>query len=205
MTLVPHQIIDLHASLADSVVPWAALVAAVTALAVAWSTRLGQRQDVRRSLYSEAYKAALSWVEMLYRVRRRDPAKQHALVEQFHTLQEQLDYYQGWIESESRSLGRAYRDLVATLKRATAGPIRQAWREDPCDPADGFAIELQDLDDVTAAKDTFIDAARDHLTVFRFWRRIALQRRYTDGAWTPMSPVPRSTETSNDAQKGGSA
>lgn len=145
MPHVAHQVIDLRASLADSVVPWAALVAAVTALAVAWSGRIAQRQDARRSLYSEAYKTALSWVEMLYRVRRRDPAKEHDLVEQFHTLQEQLDYHQGWIESESRALGRAYRDLVATVKHETAEGIRQAWKEEPCDPADGFAVELHGM------------------------------------------------------------
>ena len=204
MLHVLHQVINVHASLADSVVPWAALVAAVTALAVAWSGRLAQRQDARRSLYSEAYKTALSWIEMLYRVRRREPGKQHELVEQFHTLQERLDYHQGWIESESRALGRAYRNLVATLKRTTAEPIRQAWRDEPCDPTHGFTIEFDGMDAVTAAKDEFIAAMRDHLTVWRPWRRVALEWRYRDGAWTPVSPASANTEIDNQIQKGGS-
>lgn len=199
-----HQIIELHSSFEESVVPWAALVAALTALLVAWSGRVTQRQDSRRSLYSEAYKSALGWVEMLYRVRRRDPAKQPELVEMFHLLQERLDYHQGWIESESRSLGRSYRDLVSTLKNVTKAPIRQAWRDDPCDPADGFDVQADDLPGVAAAKDRFIADVRDHLTVLRFWRRVALKRRYRDQVWPAQPASPAEAESTEFDQKGGS-
>ncbi len=200
-----HQIIELHSSFEESVVPWAALVAALTALLVAWSSRVTERQDSRRSLYSEAYKSALSWVEMLYRVRRRDPAKQHELVEQFHLLQERLDYHHGWIESESRSLGRSYRDLISTLKNATNDQIRQAWREDPCDPAEGFDVQADGLPGVAAAKDWFIADVRDHLTVLRFWRRIALHRRYRDQVWPSQPASPAEATSSGFDQKGGSS
>ena len=89
-------------------------------------------------MYATAYEAALDWLEMLYRVRRRDSNKTYDLADRFHDLQKTIDYHQGWIGTESKELGRAYRHFVRTVKALTVNEIRQAWKSPPCKPEDGF-------------------------------------------------------------------
>jgi hypothetical protein len=104
------------------------IVAAVGGL-LAFMTRNGQR---RRDLYSEAYKTTMAWREMVYRVRRRAASAEadQELINRFHDLQERLDYFQGWIASESRWMVRSYCRLVEAVKEATREPIVAAWKEE---------------------------------------------------------------------------
>jgi hypothetical protein len=72
------------------------------------------QQARQRDLFSKAYEAAMGWNEMLYRIRRRADGDEadRALVERFHELQEQIDYYEGWTASEGRFIGKSYCRLV---------------------------------------------------------------------------------------------
>jgi hypothetical protein len=168
-------------------IPWVAVGAVAAAIIAALASRAADRRDRRRTLYSDAYRAGLAWVEALYRVRRRDPNKPYELAGQFHQLQEQIDFHQGWISSESSELGRAYERFISAIKQLTVEEIRSAWRNDPCRPEDGFTLQDEHHPDVKPVKDQFIEDARDHLAIGRFWRRRGLKQRYSDEAWQRMN------------------
>jgi hypothetical protein len=100
------------------------LLAVLRALAL-WAT--GKR-DRQRELYIRAYKTAMAWRGMVYRVRRRAEGveAERTLIDRFHELQEEIDYYQGWTAGESRWMGRSFCGPVAAIKEATRGtdPVR---------------------------------------------------------------------------------
>jgi hypothetical protein len=154
-----------------------ALVAAAVALTVAALNMYLNRADRRRDLYSAAYRAALAWVELFYRVRRRDKDNPRELVALFHQAQEDIDYHQGWLTTESAELGRAYATFVAKVKAETRPLIQQAWTEDPCDLATGMDVLDGDRPDVETAKRQFLSDVSDHLSLSPE-RRLKLKARY---------------------------
>ena len=82
----------------------AASSAIVVAVFTAVFARLSAQRDRRRQMYGEAFRTALEWREMLYRVRRRDNTDEgdRVIVDKFHDLQERLDYYEaGSVASRS--------------------------------------------------------------------------------------------------------
>ncbi|MDX6584284.1 MAG: hypothetical protein QOI10_3468 [Solirubrobacterales bacterium] len=159
------------------VVPWAAFVAGVIALAVAGWNQLEARRDRRRTLYSEAYRAALEWIELYYRVRRRDPENPHELVGLFHAAQESINYHEGWISTESPVLGRAYNAFVEKVKSAARPLIQEAWSEPPCNPEDGLELPDHQHPNVDEAKRQFLTDVSDHLSLDH-GRRANLNARY---------------------------
>jgi hypothetical protein len=173
-------------------VPWAALAAGLFALAGLVFARLSERRDRRRTLYSEAYRAALAWVEMLYRVRRRDPARPYEIAAQFHKLQEDIDFHEGWIASESTHFARAYQHLVHEIKTLTLPEIQAAWAGDPADPADGFSLAGETHPDLREAKQRFLTDMRQHLSILPA-ERLRLRARYSEGAWELMNHGKSST------------
>ncbi|MEJ7783473.1 MAG: hypothetical protein WKF96_01635 [Solirubrobacteraceae bacterium] len=163
-------------------IPIAALVAGAFALITLAINRYIDRRDRRRSLYADAYKAALAWVEMLYRVRRRDPDNPYPVADQFHKLQEDIDFHQAWICTESQALGRAYERLVLTVKALTAEDIKRAWIDPPCKPEDSFSLAMETHPPVAEAKRQFMGDLQDHLSL-NPERRWALNERYDDHNW----------------------
>lgn len=115
------------------------LVAGSAVLAALLTHYLGQNERElanRRQLYAEALQSALGWREMLYRVRRRQKGKddEKVITQQFHSLQEKIDYYDGLIWSYSKSLSKSYRSLVTEIKRTTEPLLREAWKDNPISP-----------------------------------------------------------------------
>ncbi len=136
---------------------------------------LASKRDRRRALYSEAFRAAVSWKEMLYRVRRRAAGQEHELIERFHDLQDQLSYYQAWVGSDSAVMQLSYDHLVREVKVRTEDLITAAWG-DPMRPAPGTATaddSHPDLSDLTAS---FLADVRSHLSPWP-WRKIAVRWR----------------------------
>lgn len=149
-----------------------AIVTGIFSIAVAaigWiGSRLSARRDSRRNLHSEAHKAALAWREMVYRIRRRpdnDNAKRK-LVERFHELQETLDYYEGWLCTESRYLGHSYGRMLGTIRSASAPCITAAWAAPLRDPAEGTPPD-DDHPQTSAATTAFLRDVRSYLS---FWQ-----------------------------------
>jgi hypothetical protein len=154
-----------------------AIVTAAGGLVLAALTRLmssiSDRRQHQRELYSQAFAAVESWREMLYRVRRRDAGAEadRELINRFHDLQEEIDYFQGWMASESAYITRSYCRLVKTVKGALVEPINAAWAEPKRrKPAEGtkpgdfhpdFAEDVRDfLFDVRLQLSLFIVPAR---------------------------------------------
>lgn len=157
-----------------------AILTLTAAVGVAAWNQYQSRLDRRRDLYSDAYRAVVSWAEMPYRVRRRDPKQPYEIVGVFHDLQESIDYHDGWISTESPELARAYRAFVRKVKKESAPAIKQAWAAEPCDPADGFSPpESTAMPDVETAKGQFLADVRDHLS-FDPNRSRALRERYPE-------------------------
>lgn len=156
----------------------AALVAGAIAL---YLNRVGQKRaenDRRRTLYGEAFQAALAWCEGVWRVRRRpaDGSGDAALVEHFHSMQERIAYFEGWLSIESRELGRAYRALLGNITSQCKPLLQAAW-DSPGRHPSVPTPEGEAAPDVAAAKQQFLADARDHQSRNPFVRR-RLRRRY---------------------------
>jgi hypothetical protein len=151
----------------------AIVVVALTAL----SAYLAAKRERRRQLYGDSFRAACAWCEMLYRIRRRsgegDP--EYLLVARFHDLQEDLDFYVGWIGSESKYMQRSYEQLVEAVKTATREHISRAWSGQIRPPCRG-TLDEDAHPDLVAAKNRFLEDVRSHLSPWP-WRRIAVALR----------------------------
>jgi hypothetical protein len=175
-------------------IPFGALVAAAVSLLGLFVNRLSDRRDRRRGLYSDAYQAAVGWAELYYRVRRRDPEAPYEVAARFHEVQEQIDFHQSWIDSESVALGRAYCRLVLRTKALTLQPIREAWAEPPSLPADGFSVPPVAPAELSTARELFISDLRDHLSWWP-WRRLELRLRYTKKKWAAIQVAVKDINT----------
>jgi hypothetical protein len=162
-----------------------AIVTGVFALSVAglgWIlTRLSARRDTRRNLHSEAYKAALAWREMLYRVRRRPPddTANWRLIDRFHELQEELDYYQGWLCTESRYLGHSYSRMVGKIKTECEPRLVAAWKAPLRDPSEGAPVG-EDHPQITETTTMFLRDVRSYLS---FWQLPKLFVMWRNRKW----------------------
>jgi hypothetical protein len=154
----------------------AAAGAVVVALVTASAAFFASKRDRRRQLYGEAYKAALAWKEMLYRVRRRQANKTADLMERSHDLQEEIYYYTGWIGSESKLLQRSYVKLVQKIKEETRAPLKAAWESDPPSSVQWKSLESETHPDIDSAADEFLRDVRSHLSVWQVPRILLLWR-----------------------------
>lgn len=154
----------------------AAMSAIVVAVSSAWIARAFVHRDRKRTMFAEAYRTALEWREMIYRLRRRDNTKEtdRLITDRFHDLQERLDYYEGWIGSESRYMRRSYRKLVAASKSETLPLIQDAWnrrgKTGNADPNDTHPKSNSEI------ADAFLRDVRGHLSA-QPWRWIAVMWR----------------------------
>lgn len=143
----------------------AALSAVMVTLISAFIARVYVGRDRRRQMYGEAFRAALEWREMVYRVRRRGNTResQRAVIDKFHELQEQLDFYEGWIGSESKYMRRSFERLVTVAKDATQADIQAAWekpgKKSNADPDDHHPIIDQ------AVVNGYLRDVRGHLSL----------------------------------------
>ncbi|HST68180.1 MAG TPA: hypothetical protein VLI94_00810 [Solirubrobacterales bacterium] len=149
----------------------AAIVAGVVSIAAlllrAFGLLLTGQLERQRSLFSEAYRAAMGWREQLYRVRRRPNTQEaeYQLINEFHDLQEKIDFYEGWAASEGKSIGRSYCRLVRETKAETAALLQQAWAQpgrDPGLPAPDGEIHP----DLSSVRERFLFDVRCQLSLF---------------------------------------
>lgn len=155
------------------------LTAAVGVLALVIGhvmTKSAERQQARRALCADAFKAALGWREMLYRIRRRsgDVADDRALVEKFHKLQEDLDYYEGWLSTESLWLGRSYGRFVESVRTSCKTLIDEAWKCPVRKPSEGTSAgdKHPDIDEASRA---FLFDLRAHFSpIWLPWLKVIL-------------------------------
>ena len=158
----------------------AAASAVVVALLSAFVARIYVGRDRRRQMYGEAFRVALEWREMVYRIRRRDNTKENdrVITDRFHELQERLDFYEGWIGSESKYMRRSFGHLVKAAKDATQDDIKAAWEQrgtpGSADPDDHHPVIDQ------SAMDGYLRDVRAHLSL-QPWRWMCVAWRNREG------------------------
>lgn len=128
-------------------------------------------RDRRREQYGNAYKTAVEWREMVFRVRRRSSDSDADLQQKFHDLHERIAFHEGWIGSESEAMRRAFRKLQTAVRDETRACIQQAWQTTPSDSLE--TINSQEIIENKKADDAFLKAVRRHLS-WQPWRRLAL-------------------------------
>ena len=159
------------------------IVGAITAVSAITVLLLGsylshahQRRAKRAEMYAEAFKTAVSWREMLYRVRRRErkPEASAELVKLFHDLQEKINFYDGWISIESIYVHRSYCRLVKAVKSKTEDLLNEAWQKAPRAPSTPIS-DLEIHPDLREESYDFLWSVRAHLSPSLFlWMKIAL-------------------------------
>ncbi len=151
----------------------ASITVALIGAATAYFTA---KRDRRRQLYGEAYRAALAWKEMLYRVRRRATGSiaQHVLVDRFHDLQERIDYHEGWIGSESPWLRRSYVAFVQQVKTQTEPLILEAWGSIPQRVTDSSSALKHPA--LNKASSRFLFDVRCHLSIWQLPKLLVVMR-----------------------------
>lgn len=151
----------------------AALVAAVT-LAL---NMTAARRDRRRNLYSDAYRATMSWIEMAYRAYHAPPDEDAAFLDGYHKLWEDIRYYQGWILMESAELGYSFALFKEAVQTVCESTIESAWasRTVESKPLEVLPVEPSP-ETFRAEQDHFLQDARDQLSPNPFTRRAMRQR-----------------------------
>lgn len=168
---------------------WAPLVAAAitgTVALIGIALNLASaRRDRQAELYAEAFKAALAMVEMVYRARRAGDNLRDVL-DRYHQIHEDINFHQGWIETQSRPMGRAYRRLILRVRAATHDQIDEAFAAIRRGGGATSATWLEGVKgghpDVSAAKTDFIEDVSDYLS-WNLDRREKLRERYSDHEW----------------------
>lgn len=167
---------------------FAALIAATAGLLLHYRKQRAEAADRRRTMHGEAYQAVLEWCEGVWRVRRRpkDGSGDRELIKQFHTMQEKLAYYEGWLALEDPSLGHAFRNFLEGVLSECRPLIREAWKQDGRHPSEDPPPgernpRLEDL------KQAFLKDTRD---LSRSpWVRLTARRRLMSAEATAPVPV----------------
>jgi hypothetical protein len=182
-----HYLIVPALQAAQSSWAWAPLVAAgiagVFALVGILATLVTTRRDRRRELYADAFRTALALVEMVYRVQRADAYNARAVADHYHQIHEDINFHQGWIESESEEMGRAYRRLLLSIRAETRASMREGWgdlRQLLAQQTGKRLGKSGGHPNVTAAKRQFLEDVSDYLS---WTRRKRVQDRYSERGW----------------------
>lgn len=149
------------------------------AIIAALAAYLAHKRDRRRTLYSEATRAAVRWKEFLYRVRRREKGQERDLIQGFHGLQDELSYYQAWVGGDSKYMKRSYEKFVGEVKERTGKLIVAAW-EEPIRAVPGNARPDDTHPDLSDVTDAFLKDVRSHLSPWP-WRKLASAWRNRKG------------------------
>jgi len=159
---------------------WATVIAALLAgLAAAVSLAINAtsgRRERRRNLYSESYRATMTWVEMAYRAHHAPPDDEE-LLDKYHKLWEDLRYYEGWVLFESPELGYSYARFKEAVERVCDKYIEKAWSARSQEPKPLVELPVEARPETYQRElDCFLRDVRDQLSPYP-WRRAAMKRR----------------------------
>jgi len=144
------------------------IIAIISSFATLLFTRYFESMSEKKKLFADSYRAALAWQEMLYRVRRRAAGikAEQKLVERFHELQEEIDYYQGLISTESEALGHSYERFVKRVKSENNQLIQDAWKSPVRRPKSGAPKNEKNPNTLDAGK-SFLRDTRDWFSIWQ--------------------------------------
>jgi hypothetical protein len=166
----------------------AAITAAATvllALLRAFAYVITGKRERERALYGDAYRAAMAWRQMLYRVRTRAPGTEHELLKRFDKLQVRIDFYRGWTASEGHSIGRSYARFVKDVQDCTSPLLEKAWMMTNEERLPWNAKrDSAGHPPTDAASDLFLMDVRSHLSLWLIPKLAVLWRNSRPGvAW----------------------
>ena len=151
----------------------AALVAAVT-LAL---NMTAARRDRRRNLYSDAYRATMSWIEMAYRAYHAKPDDDGRFLDAYHKLWEDVRYFQGWLLMESAELGYSFAQFKEAVQVVCEAVIESSWQKRTAEAKPLAELPVEPSPDTfRSEQDQFLQDARDQLSP-NPWRRAMMRRR----------------------------
>lgn len=141
----------------------AAIVAGISSVSVYAVGRRAELRDARRAEVADAYATASSWLEAVYRVRRRHRDEQHNLAERLSDLQDEIYSQRGLLATRSVVLARAYEQYVDAIKVACAEPLKDAW-DGGVREIENWTLNTDVHPDERDAEGEFLTAARRHLS-----------------------------------------
>lgn len=154
----------------------AAIIAAGAGVAAFAVGRYVEFLERRRRLASEALSAALLWLEIPYRVRRRtdDSTVTRAdLAQRIHDLHERHIFHKSWLQVEIPKAHAPYEALVNAVKRQAGEHIQGAWRSHPIERPEDMNVGLLFEADVSSEIEDYVQAVRSAVGFFGFlpWQR----------------------------------
>lgn len=178
---------------------WAPIFAASLAALVAVVTfainTTAARRDRRRNLYSDAYRATMSWIETAYRAYHASPDDDDKFLDCYHKLWEDVRYYQGWLLMESAELGYSFAQFKEAVQIVCEAVIESSWRARTAEskPLETLPVE-PGPDTFRYEQDRFLQDARDQLSANPFTRaamRRRVQRRIEEEGGARVSGLPK--------------
>lgn len=159
----------------------------VVAIISAYAVFSSAKKDRRRKLYADAYRAAIEWREMFYRLRRRAPDDEtgYKMVDDFHDLQQRIDFFSGWLGSISIALQGSYTRFVGGIKKETFNHIHHAWDEDPLKPGGRITSDepQPNYEVITRLSDDFLKDVRRYQSALIFRRLSVIAYFYWIKCW----------------------
>jgi hypothetical protein len=160
---------------------WAPIFAATLAALVATLTlalnMTAARRDRRRNLYSDAYRATMSWIEMAYRAYHAKPEDDGEFLDVYHKLWEDVRYFQGWLLMESAELGYSFAQFKEAVQRVCEEAIESTWLKRTTESKPLVELPVEPSPDTfRSEQDRFLQDARDQLSP-NPWTRAMMRRR----------------------------
>ena len=179
---------------------WAAAIGTAitvgTLIANMTSSLRQARINRRRQAFSDAYRAIVAYSEYPYVLRRRNPEapadERRRISAELQKIQEDLAFHSAWVQTESRHVASAYKQLVAATRKVAGTLLHDAWLRPGIGADQDMNIPDVDLRSLTAVREAYLTAARDVLSLSPWWVRVGsrllgshlrrLTRRYTSTA-----------------------
>jgi hypothetical protein len=160
---------------------WAPIFAATLAALVATVTlalnMTAARRDRRRNLYSDAYRATMSWIEMAYRAYHAKPEDDGKFLDAYHKLWEDVRYFQGWLLMESAELGYSFAQFKEAVQVVCEDVIESGWLKRTAEAKPLVELPVEPSPDTFRyEQDRFLQDARDQLSP-NPWTRAMMRRR----------------------------
>jgi hypothetical protein len=160
---------------------WAPIFAATLAALVATVTlalnMTAARRDRRRNLYSDAYRATMSWIEMAYRAYHAEPEDGGKFLDAYHKLWEDVRYFQGWLLMESAELGYSFAQFKEAVQMVCEEVIESAWMNRTSESKPLIELPVEPSPHTFRyEQDRFLQDARDQLSPSP-WTRAMMRRR----------------------------
>jgi hypothetical protein len=81
-------------------------------------------------------------------------------------VQEDMSYYDAWVETESSFVAKKYRELITSTRRISGKLINTAWSTPAITQDDQMNIVGVDLSAIAPFERAYLNAVRDHLSLW---------------------------------------